>query len=81
MIHRREFEGKLTKELLRIVHYNLKTSIRLCITLQLQDMIGWHTTLEKRSQIWHIYSQFTPECLKARDLCSRYCFSDVSDVA
>ena len=38
MIHRRELEGKLTKELLRIVHYNLKTSIRLCITLQLQGI-------------------------------------------
>ena len=29
MINRREFEDKLTKELLRIVHYNLQTSIRL----------------------------------------------------
>ena len=29
MIHRREFEDKLTKELLRIVHYNLQTSIGL----------------------------------------------------
>ena len=78
MIHRREFEDKL-----KIVHYNLKTSIRLWITLQLQDiiMIGLHTTPEKRSQIWHIYSQFTPDCLKARDLSSRCCFSDVSDVA
>ena len=31
MIHRREFEDKLTKELLKIVHYHLKTSIRLCM--------------------------------------------------
>ena len=38
MIHRREFEDKLTMELLKIAHYNLKTSIRLCITLQLQDI-------------------------------------------
>ena len=38
MIHRREFEDKLTMELLKIVHYNLKISIRLCITLQLQDI-------------------------------------------
>ena len=38
MIHMREFEDKLIKELLKIVHYNLKTSIRLCITLQLQDI-------------------------------------------
>ena len=29
MIHRREFEDKLTKELLKIVHYNLEISIRL----------------------------------------------------
>ena len=28
MSHRREFKGKLTKELLRILHYNLQTSIR-----------------------------------------------------
>ena len=46
-----------------------------------RHMIGWHTTLEKYSQIWHIYSQFTPECLNERDLSSRCCFSDVSDVA
>ena len=38
VIHMREFEDKLIKELLKIVHYNLKTSIRLCITLQLQDI-------------------------------------------
>ena len=29
MIHRREFENKLTKELLKIFHYNLQTSVRL----------------------------------------------------
>ena len=46
-----------------------------------RHMIGLHTTPEKRSQIWHIYSQFTPDCLKARDLSSRCYFSDVSDVA
>ena len=27
----REFENKLTKELLKIVHYNLQTSIRLSL--------------------------------------------------
>ena len=31
MIYRWEFEGKLAKELLRIVHYNLQTSIRLSL--------------------------------------------------
>ena len=31
MIHRREFEDKLTKELIKIVHYHLKTSICLCM--------------------------------------------------
>ena len=31
MIHRREFENKLTKELLKIVHYNLQTSVRLSL--------------------------------------------------
>ena len=31
MIHRGEFEDKLNKELLKIVHYNLKTSIRLSL--------------------------------------------------
>ena len=29
MSQRREFKGKLTKELLRTVHYNLQTTIRL----------------------------------------------------
>ena len=31
MIHRRDFENKLTKELLKIVHYNLQTSVRLSL--------------------------------------------------
>ena len=31
MIHRREFKNKLTKELLKIVHYNLQTSVRLSL--------------------------------------------------
>ena len=31
MILRRKFEDKLTKELLKIVHYNLQTSIRLSL--------------------------------------------------
>ena len=31
MIHRQEFENKLTKKFLRIVHYNLQTSIRLSL--------------------------------------------------
>ena len=31
MIFRRKFEDKLTKELLKIVHYNLQTSIRLSL--------------------------------------------------
>ena len=34
MIHRREFENKLTKELLKIVHYNLQTSVRLSLFLK-----------------------------------------------
>ena len=38
MIHMREFEDKLIKEFLKIVHYNLKISIHLYITLQLQDI-------------------------------------------
>ena len=31
MIHGREFENKLTKELRKIVHYNLQTSVRLSL--------------------------------------------------
>ena len=31
MIHRREFENKLTKELLKIFHYNLQTSVHLSL--------------------------------------------------
>ena len=31
MIHRQEFEDKLSKELLKIAHYNLQTSIRLSL--------------------------------------------------
>ena len=31
MIFKRKFEDKLTKELLKIVHYNLQTSIRLSL--------------------------------------------------
>ena len=31
MIHRRELEDKLTKELLKIVYYNLQTSIHLSL--------------------------------------------------
>ena len=45
MIHRREFENKLTKELLKIVHDNLQTSVRLRlfstdITVDFQFLIG-----------------------------------------
>ena len=36
MIHRREFEDELTKELLKIVHYNLQTSI--CLSLFSRDI-------------------------------------------
>ena len=31
MIHRQEFEDKLTKELLKTVHHNLQISIRLSL--------------------------------------------------
>ena len=34
MIFKRKFEDKLTKELLKIVHYNLQTSIRLILFLK-----------------------------------------------
>ena len=34
MIHRRELEDKLTKELLKIVYYNLQTTIHLSLFLK-----------------------------------------------
>ena len=45
VIHRREFENKLTKELLKIVHDNLQTSVRLSlfstdVTVDFQFLIG-----------------------------------------
>ena len=36
MIHRQEFEDKLTKELIKIVPYNLQTSI--CLSLFSKDV-------------------------------------------
>ena len=57
MIHRREFEDKLTMELLKIVHYNLKISIRLCITLQLQDI--WLVYTQHRKSV-HKFDIFIP---------------------
>ena len=34
MIHRRELEDKLTKKLLKIVYYNLQTTIHLSLFLK-----------------------------------------------
>ena len=51
MIFRRKFEDKLTKKLLKIVHYNLQTSIRLSLFSKdvkaTQSFNSWRSLLYK----------------------------------
>ena len=66
MIHRREFENKLTKELLKIVHYNLQASVRLSlfskdVTVDFQFLRK--TVPQTCSTDWNRYYRRPYDCL------------------
>ena len=66
MIFKRKFEDKLTKELLKIVHYNLQTSIRLSLFSKdvkaMQSFNSWRSLLYKLAAL-NINERCPYDCL------------------
>ena len=66
MIFRRKFEDKLTKKLLKIVHYNLQTSIRLSLFSKdvkaMQSFNSWRSLLYKLAAL-NINERCPYDCL------------------
>ena len=66
MIFKRKFEDKLTKELIKIVHYNLQTSIRLSLFSKdvkaMQSFNSWRSLLHELAAL-NITERCPKDCL------------------